>query len=674
MGVIEIAIIVAAGIFLLWLWRGGGQSAPVAAAPACAKASCGPPRAMGCLGVLFALAVASVLLVMGVRIQRLSVVGLAIFSGIALLWYAGRWGRGLATLGMLALAGLTVMGLGLYSIRLAQQKAHFADIEKLHWVDDWLDGPAAEFSPFHRARIERARDQVEQKKAQAIEQIRRHALRGRSQDGLFPIPPQPSFEDWNSGAAQAGGAVLHIDLKPDVLSTGNVSPDALAATLLAMVDLLATTDKPGELSSVSLSTLYHVDVQSRNGRTVPLSQIAHLRTESRKGGGARIALISLKLNDKNKRPEQEQIRQVARFLGGIEIDRNSQRGHAGFQSSHSDSNLFISIEPTPAVGIPVEAELAAAIPEAAPTPVTPSIAPVAPAPSAVPAPAPAPAAPKRKLKSPIEGTVPDLLMAYQLMMWTLPESLGGVAEYIPVAQPSVAVVTTPPAATEVAQAKPVESVAVVVEAPPAAPAPAAAPQPAPTLAAPAAESTPAARPRWLEGKAEYLDSHGDYFMRRSTGRLYQTADESHEAAAELLVEMTRDYVTSLLGKEAAAQVSIPIHTVLHDFVEATFDEQGPPPGLPDDDAWETHVLLKFDNTDRQLVEQAWRHSVVDRNLRYAGAGAGLLLALLGTVFGYLKVDTATRGYYSGRLKLATGAILAAITTLGILLVAGTLRL
>jgi hypothetical protein len=184
----------------------------------------------------------------------------------------------------------------------------------------------------------------------------------------------------------------------------------------------------------------------------------------------------------------------------------------------------------------------------------------------------------------------------------------------------------------------------------------------------------AVRPAWLDGKAEYLDNQGVYYMRRSTGRLYQSADESHEAAAELLLEMTRDYVASLLGREAAHQVSIPIHTVLHDFVEATWDEEGPPPGLPDDDAWETHVLLKFDAANRQLVEQTWRRSVVDKNLRYAGASAGLLLALLGTVFGYLKVDTATRGYYSVRLKLATGAVVAAITTLGILLMAGTLRL
>jgi hypothetical protein len=42
------------------------------------------------------------------------------------------------------------------------------------------------------------------------------------------------------------------------------------------------------------------------------------------------------------------------------------------------------------------------------------------------------------------------------------------------------------------------------------------------------------------------------------------------------------------------------------------------------------------------------------------AGVGLLLAFVGTVFGYLKLDTATRGYYSGRLRFVAGLALLAI--------------
>ena len=50
----------------------------------------------------------------------------------------------------------------------------------------------------------------------------------------------------------------------------------------------------------------------------------------------------------------------------------------------------------------------------------------------------------------------------------------------------------------------------------------------------------------------------------------------------------------------------------------------------------------------------------------AGA-AGLFLGFLGTVFSYFKLDTATRGYYSGRLKLAAGtarAVVRCVATYG----------
>ena len=43
-----------------------------------------------------------------------------------------------------------------------------------------------------------------------------------------------------------------------------------------------------------------------------------------------------------------------------------------------------------------------------------------------------------------------------------------------------------------------------------------------------------------------------------------------------------------------------------------------------------------------------------------GARLGLLLAFVGTIFGYLKMDTATRGYYSGRLRFGAGIVLLAI--------------
>jgi hypothetical protein len=80
-----------------------------------------------------------------------------------------------------------------------------------------------------------------------------------------------------------------------------------------------------------------------------------------------------------------------------------------------------------------------------------------------------------------------------------------------------------------------------------------------------------------------------------------------------------------------------------------------------------HELLEFDSHANQMIEASYRRSVVQSRLGYLSMGGGTLLGLLTIVFGYLKLDTLTRGYYTGRLRLTA---LAAI--LGLAVIAGFL--
>jgi hypothetical protein len=84
--------------------------------------------------------------------------------------------------------------------------------------------------------------------------------------------------------------------------------------------------------------------------------------------------------------------------------------------------------------------------------------------------------------------------------------------------------------------------------------------------------------------------------------------------------------------------------------------------------YQTHALIKFTPEFRQLldvrrseVEHRWQEMVVTVRLLASALAFGLVLAFLAVVTGYFRLDTATRGFYTGRLQfLAAVAILAVI--------------
>lgn len=73
------------------------------------------------------------------------------------------------------------------------------------------------------------------------------------------------------------------------------------------------------------------------------------------------------------------------------------------------------------------------------------------------------------------------------------------------------------------------------------------------------------------------------------------------------------------------------------------------------------ALVAFDDAVRGELRHRWRAAEVRQRLRYTAGLLVLLLTGLTSVFGYLKLDTMTRGYYSARLKLAAAAVLLAGT-------------
>ena len=80
-----------------------------------------------------------------------------------------------------------------------------------------------------------------------------------------------------------------------------------------------------------------------------------------------------------------------------------------------------------------------------------------------------------------------------------------------------------------------------------------------------------------------------------------------------------------------------------------------------------HALLKFGKEFRGEIEKRWNQVVVTSRLAHVALVLVAVLAGLGTIFTYFRLDTATKGYYSGRLQFATGTAILGLVALGILL-------
>jgi outer membrane biosynthesis protein TonB len=187
---------------------------------------------------------------------------------------------------------------------------------------------------------------------------------------------------------------------------------------------------------------------------------------------------------------------------------------------------------------------------------------------------------------------------------------------------------------------------------------------------PAAPTNP--RPAWVDAPAKL--SNGIYRTKVTVGP-FATREECDRALPAELLKATNNYIDSYLGEGANQWVHLPPGYYLGQGIRRGIPL---PPGYANGpgifrDQWQedvlasfgpmiqVHTLLEFNEETRHDLQQRWLAGRAENRLGFAGLGAGLILALLGTMFGYLKIDTATRGYYTRRLQFV--AVLAILTTL-----------
>ena len=100
------------------------------------------------------------------------------------------------------------------------------------------------------------------------------------------------------------------------------------------------------------------------------------------------------------------------------------------------------------------------------------------------------------------------------------------------------------------------------------------------------------------------------------------------------------YIDQYRGDHASSMVSLPL-TYLNEHVKKAeysevlnSDSVGP--------MHQIHALLEIDDRARADIDRLWHSAVVTDRLWYTGSGAALVLALLGTFYGYLRLDLRDR--------------------------------
>jgi hypothetical protein len=177
-----------------------------------------------------------------------------------------------------------------------------------------------------------------------------------------------------------------------------------------------------------------------------------------------------------------------------------------------------------------------------------------------------------------------------------------------------------------------------------------------------------ARPAWVDAPPQQRLDNGKLVLTGSTGPFYATPQESQMALPEVLAALKRNYVELILGPEAAAGIDVACIPKAPARIWT-----GPAKRLGGLTCYETFATLEFDEHDHREFLRLIRDLRSQGHALYAAVAGGAVLALLGTLLGYLKLDTLTRGYYSGRLKLAAGAIGVVVVTLAALVVAVGIR-
>jgi hypothetical protein len=171
------------------------------------------------------------------------------------------------------------------------------------------------------------------------------------------------------------------------------------------------------------------------------------------------------------------------------------------------------------------------------------------------------------------------------------------------------------------------------------------------------------RPNWIESAPTYED--GVLSVAVKAGPYRSVRECEPDLQREVSVAVTEFINDHLHAKHASTFINFSLDELRRrKVVREQFSEQLETSlGVMS----QVHAKLAFDSGFRDELDLRWSEIRARSKLAQIGLGASIITLLLGTLFSYFKLDTATKGYYTGRLQFLTAGTILTLVAASVVL-------
>jgi hypothetical protein len=182
-------------------------------------------------------------------------------------------------------------------------------------------------------------------------------------------------------------------------------------------------------------------------------------------------------------------------------------------------------------------------------------------------------------------------------------------------------------------------------------------------------------PDWIKADT-YLDPKTNTYVQVVHTGTATSPFELNRKLDQEIQAVTAEYLAYVFGP-AASNMQVPIDYLREKVVKQQHTEtvrrQFNGPAGFDDPGTVTHVQetwarLEFDPEARRDLAIMWDQEVAQRRLWQAGGLGALIMGVLASAVGYLRLDTATKGYYTRTLRWGAGLVILGLVVAGLTLV------